>query len=105
MVTFYQIHGVCRLSGLTPRALHDYGKIQLRVPTGSPAGTGCTSDYPSARSSAFGTPGEAWIQYLAATPATDPAWRRALESAIEITEAQLVLVREPMQQLGWLLRR
>jgi len=38
MVTFCQIHGVCRLSALTPRALHSYDEIQLRVPTGSPSG-------------------------------------------------------------------
>lgn len=125
MATFYQIGEVCHLSGLTPRALHYYDEIGLLVPSERLAGghrlytaqdlerIEQIKDLKRLLGLSLSEikrildADEARTQHLAdARRATDPARRRrAVESALEITEAQLVSVRDKVQQLGRLQRQ
>jgi len=124
MSTFYQVGKVCELSGLTPRALHYYDEIGLLVPTERLAGghrlytaqdlerIEQIKDLKRLLGLSLSEikrildADEAQRQHLAdAKRAADPARRRrAVESALEITEAQLGSVRDMMQQLGRLQR-
>jgi|SRR5579872_485069 len=125
MATFYQIGEVCHLSGLTPRALHYYDEIGLLVPTERLAGghrlytaqdlerIEQIKDLKRLLGLSLSEikrildADEARTQHLAdARRATDPARRRrAVESALEITQAQLLSVRDKVQQLGRLQRQ
>ena len=125
MRTFYQIGEVCQQTGLTQRALHYYDEIGLLVP--SERLTGGQRLYTAADVERIKQikslkqllglslseikrildAEEARARYLtAAETAADPVRRKkALESALEVTEEQLGSVREKVQQLGRLQRR
>lgn len=125
MATFYQIGEVCQLTGLTSRALHYYDEIGLLVPSERLAGghrlyTAADLERIEKIKDLKRLLGlslseikpildadEARTRYLAAAEATaDPTRRRkALESALRVTEEQLRSVREKVRQLGGLLRR
>lgn len=125
MTTFYQIGEVCQRSGLTLRALHYYDEIGLLVP--SERLTGGQRLYTAADLERIERikdlkrllglslseikrmldADEARTRYLSAAQTTaDPGRRhKALESALEVTEAQLQSVREKVQQLAQLQRQ
>jgi len=125
MTTFYQIGEVCQRTGLTQRALHYYDEIGLLVP--SERLTGGQRLYSAADLERIERiknlkqllglslseikrildADEARARYLAAAQtASDPARRRkAVESALRVTEDQLQSVREKVQQLARLQRQ
>ncbi len=125
MATFYQIGEACHLTGLTPRALHYYDEIGLLVPSERLAGghrlyTAADlerieriKDLKRLLGLSLGEikrildADEAREHYLAAAEETaDPTRRRkALESAMRVTEEQLHSVKEKIKQLGGLQRR
>jgi len=125
MRTFYQIGEVCQQTGLTQRALHYYDEIGLLVPTerlngGQRLYTAADVERIKQIKSLKQLLGlslseikrnldadEARARYLtAAQTEADPARRKkALESALEVTDEQLRSVREKVQQLGRLQRR
>ena len=119
MGTFYQIGEVCQRTGLTQRALHYYDEIGLLVP--SERLTGGQRLYTAvdlerierikslklmlglslSEIKRLLDADEARARYLNAAEAADPAGRRkAVESALRVTEEQLQSVREKVQQLG-----
>jgi DNA-binding transcriptional MerR regulator len=120
VATFYQIGEVCQRTGLTPRALHYYDEIGLLVP--SERLTGGQRLYTAADLERIERikslklmlglslseikrlldADEARARYLnAAETSADPVGRRkAVESALRVTEEQLQSVREKVQQLG-----
>jgi DNA-binding transcriptional MerR regulator len=120
VATFYQIGEVCHRTGLTPRALHYYDEIGLLVP--SERLTGGQRLYTAADLERIERikslklmlglslseikrlldADEARARYLnAAETSADPVGRRkAVESALRVTEEQLQSVREKVQQLG-----
>jgi DNA-binding transcriptional MerR regulator len=125
MSTLYQIGEVCQRTGLTQRALHYYDEIGLLVP--SERLNGGQRLYSAADlerierikslKQALGLSlseikrlldaDEARARYLAAAETTsDPVrHRKAVESALQVTEDQLHSVREKVQQLGRLQRQ
>lgn len=125
MSTFYQIGEVCQRTGVTPRALHYYDEIGLLVPSERLAGghrlyTAADLERIERIKDLKRLLGlslseikrildtdEARERYLAAAEeAADPARRRrALESALRVTEEQLHSVRDKVEQLGRLQRR
>ncbi len=125
MGTFFQIGEVCRLSGLTPRALHYYDAIGLLVPTERLAGGHrlytaqdlARIEHIKDLKRLLGLSlreikrildaDHARVRHLTgAKRVADPARRhRAAENALEITEAQLASVRDKMHQLGRLQRQ
>ncbi len=120
MPTLYQIGEVCQRTGLTQRALHYYDEIGLLVP--SERLNGGQRLYSAADLERIGRiknlkqllglslseikrildADEARDRYLAAAETTsDPARRRkAVESALRVTEDQLQSVKDKVQQLG-----
>ncbi len=125
MATFYQIGEVCHLTGLTPRALHYYDEIGLLVPSERLAGgqrlytAGDLERIERIKDlkrllglslseiKRILDAEDARARHLAAAEqAADPSRRRrALESALGVTEEQLASVREKVEQLGRLQRK
>ncbi len=125
MSMFYQVGEVCHLTGLTPRALHYYDEIGLLVPSERLAGGHrlyTASDLERierikdlkrllglslSEIKRILDTDDARERYLAAAQETaDPGRRRrALESALRVTEEQLLSVREKVEQLGRFARR
>lgn len=125
VTTFYQIGEVCQRSGLTQRALHYYDEIGLLVP--SERLNGGQRLYTAADFERIERikdlkrllglslseikrmldADEARARYLTAAQTTpDPGRRRkALESALRVTEEQLQSVRDKVQQLAQLQRQ
>ncbi len=125
MTTLYQIGEVCQRTGLTQRALHYYDEIGLLVP--SERLNGGQRLYAAADLERIERiknlkqllglslseikrlldADEARARFLsAAQTASDPARRRkAVESALRVTEDQLGSVREKVRQLGRLQRQ
>ncbi len=125
MPTLYQIGEVCHRTGLTQRALHYYDEIGLLVP--SERLNGGQRLYSAADLERIERiknlkrllglslseikrmldADEARDRYLAsAQTASDPAHRRkAVESALRVTEDQLQSVRDKVLQLGQLQRQ
>lgn len=123
--TLFQIGEVCQRTGLTQRALHYYDEIGLLVP--SERLTGGQRLYSAADLERIERiknlkrllglslseikrmldADEARDHYLAsAQTASDPVHRRrALESALRVTEDQLQSVRDKVHQLGQLQRQ
>jgi DNA-binding transcriptional MerR regulator len=125
MSTFYQVGEVCQLTGLTPRALHYYDEIGLLVPSERLSGghrlyTATDLERIERIKDLKRLLGlslneikrildaeDARAQHLAAAEETaDPSLRRrALDSALRVTEEQLGSVQEKVTQLGRLQRR
>jgi len=125
MTTFYQIGEACQRTGLTQRALHYYDEIGLLVPSerlngGQRLYTAADLERIERIKNLKQVLGlslseikrlldadEARARYLsAAHTASDPARRRkAVESALRVTEDQLGSVREKVHQLGRLQRQ
>jgi DNA-binding transcriptional MerR regulator len=116
---------VCHLTGLTPRTLHYYDEIELLVPSERLAGghrlyTAADLERIERIKELKRLLGlslgeikrildaeDARARHLAAAKGeADPARRRrALESALQVTEEQLRSVREKVEQLGHLQRK